>query len=280
MLTLENAYVVGLTGDWHQDLAWANVTLDTFYEYGVKYLFQLGDFGFSLDNTGRKFLFKVNQKLAKNNQFLYVTLGNHENYTHFLKHAVPVEGLLGWVQVQGYENIFFAIRGARWKIDEVSFVSLGGANSIDRVGHVEGKSWWREEQISKFDVLATTVFGHADVMLTHDAPLEVDLFKGKSSGSDDWTLTEIAYAELSREKMSEAVRVVKPNLLFHGHYHFYADHVTAMEDKTGNLFNLHSVGLDMNRSKDNMALLMLDTLSFEMIPASLSALKLVRAGVR
>lgn len=74
--------------------------------------------------------------------------------------------------------------------------------------------------------------------------------------------------------------MVKPNLLFHGHYHFYADHVTVMEDETGNLFNLHSVGLDMNRSKDNMALLMLDTLSFEMVSASLSALKLVRAGVR
>ena len=45
-------------------------------------------------------------------------------------------------------------------------------------------------------------------------------------------------------------------------------YIPAMEDETGNLFNLHSVGLDMNRSKDNMALLMLDTLSFEMIPAS------------
>lgn len=185
MLTLENAYVVGVTGDWHQDLAWADVTLDTFYEYGVKHLFQLGDFGFSLDISGRKFLFKVNQKLKENNQKLYVTLGNHENYTHFLKNTVPVEGVAGWVYLPQFPHVWFALRGARWKVDGVSFVSLGGANSIDRVNRVEGKSWWREEQLSKFDVLATTVFGYADVMLTHDAPLEVDLFGGEPTQDGD-----------------------------------------------------------------------------------------------
>lgn len=79
--------------------------------------------------------------------------------------------------------------------------------------------------------------------------------------------------------MSEAVKGVKPQLLFHGHYHFYAEHETRLVDTTGESFVLHSVGLDMNRSKSNMALLMLDTLNFEVVPVSVSALKLVRAGL-
>ncbi len=277
MLTIDNAYIVGVTGDWHQDSAWAKVALDTYYEYGATYIFQLGDFGFSLDKRGRKFLHHINETLTDNKQKLLVTLGNHENYVDFKEGAVPVPNMEGWVYVPDYPHVLFALRGARLKVDGVEFVSLGGANSIDKFFREENISWWAEEQISPFDVEATVSGGLADVMLTHDCPTGVDLFAGKESASKDWFPTEIAYAGLSRKKVLEATLDVKPKLLLHGHYHFYADHTTRLSLKRQE-FELHSIGLGMNRSKDNIAILALDSLTLEVISPSLSALKLIRQG--
>jgi hypothetical protein len=61
-------------------------------------------------------------------------------------------------------------RGARFTVVGRSFVSLGGAPSIDFETRVPGGDWWPTEMITYEDVAHVVAGGTADVMLTHDAP--------------------------------------------------------------------------------------------------------------
>lgn len=262
----KNLFFVGVAGDWHGDTYFAHLALATFARAGVTEVLQLGDFGLWPGNSGRKFLYKVNKYCDAYGITLYVTLGNHEDYTQVEK-MVPVPGVEGFVYNPDYPNIYFAVRGARWVWNDVSFVSLGGANSIDFTGRTEWISWWRDEQITLGDVYRTVQGGHADIMLTHDCPAGVDLFSNHRSDNQGWSPTQLRYAQESRMMLRQAVDSVKPDYLFHGHYHKHYDLVSELNDGVDD-YSLHSIGLNMNGyNKDASGILWLNQgdVNFELL---------------
>jgi hypothetical protein len=262
--------IVGVAGDWHGNTGWAGIAIARFAELGIQHILHLGDFGFWPGNNGQKYLYKTNKRLAANGQVLYVTLGNHEDYVQISR--LQQSQFPGWRYNPEYPHILVADRGARWEWNGRTFVSLGGANSIDFIGRTENRTWWKAEQITLDDVFKTVMHGHADIMLAHDCPAGVNLFGSHREDHGIWSPTEMRYANQSRAMMRQAVDGVKPDLFLHGHYHFFADHETVLNDGLDE-YTLHSIGLDMDGSKNNLAILELSTLDLEIIPMSWNALK-------
>jgi hypothetical protein len=265
---------VGIAGDWHANKGWARLRLLDFADLGIKRILHVGDFGVWDNNPNRdKYVHRVNKILGENHQTLYVTLGNHENYNRVSRFETVVDGPdEGWLTEKAYPHIRYAPRGHRWEWESVSFVSLGGANSIDRAYRYENVSWWQGEQIHVGEVQRTLQGGHADVFIAHDCPAGVPLFGGhKTSPGSRWSMEDFEYAQKSRASLRTAVDGVKPELLLHGHYHFKADYTTTLEDAKGIPYTLHSVGLDKDESKDNIAVLTLSSLSLDFIGYDIKA---------
>lgn len=255
---------IGLLGDTHGNTGWTLQMLGEFKRAGITRIYQLGDFGLWQGHEGQKFLFKVNRDLRQNNQKMYVTLGNHENYVlaEALRPVTSGEDT-GWLWNPQYPNILFAPRVHRFEIEGVSFLSVGGANSIDREWRIEGISWWAEEQISYGDVLRAVDGGSAQVMLTHECPNVVNLFPNGSTNS--WSVEGLVYAEKSRIAMQNIVDEVQPELLFHGHYHFYADHTTTVFIDNQPAYDIRTVGLNRDTSLENIGKLTLPDMKFDLI---------------
>lgn len=261
--------LIGIAGDWHGDQNWALARLQDFRASDVKLILHLGDFGIWQDVDGDSYLSTMNTALADNGQHILVTLGNHENYT-MVGALVTITGgqFAGWQFNPELPRILYATRGQRWEWEGVSFVSLGGANSIDRFTRQEGINWWSEEQISYGDVMRTADGGYADVFLSHDCPSGVPLF---DEGHDTqvvgakWSEAALTYAAHSRESLRAAVDDVKPGVLFHGHYHHYLDLHTELTDWNGEDYTLHSVSMGMNDQPNNIGVLELPSKEFTLI---------------
>jgi predicted phosphodiesterase len=254
---------IGIAGDWHGDVQWALLALETFAAADIETIAHLGDFGLWHGEEGTTFLTRISRSLKASDQTIYVTLGNHENYDLLEASALPIKSGedAGWVRIKEYPRILFAPRGHRWIWGDKRFVSLGGANSIDRAGRQWGTSWWRQEQISYSDVQRTRDGGHADVMLSHDAPAGFEI-----RGSDDiWSEASLIYAAGSRKALRGAVDAVKPDILFHGHHHQFLDVKVELEDENGESYTLNSIGLDKDWSLENLGVLDLDEMKFTIL---------------
>lgn len=255
--------IIGIAGDWHGNMQWSRTAIDKLAAHGIKHVLHVGDFGFWPGNGGKKYLHRVNKLLSNHGMTLYVTPGNHEDYVQ-LSTFTAHPSLPGFVFKEDYPHIVVASRGARWEWNGVSFVSLGGANSIDRQFRIENISWWRDESISLGDIYRTVEGGHADIMITHDCPAGVDIFGSHRDSNQGWTPTQIAYSNESRMALRQAVDGVKPDILFHGHYHMFLDLTTQMNDGIED-YSLRSIGLDMDGTKSNLILFELSSRDYTIL---------------
>lgn len=254
---------LGIAGDWHGNKGWAKHALLKFSHMGIKHVLHVGDFGFWPGNHGRKYLYRINKFAELYGITLYVTLGNHEDYVQ-ISAFQPHPKMKGFVYNPDYPQILVATRGARWNWNDVSFVSLGGANSIDFTGRTENITWWKGERITLGDIYRTVEGGHADIMIAHDCPAGVNIFGSHRDEKNGWTPTEIAYAQESRMALRQAVDGVKPDILFHGHYHRFLDLTTEMYDGVEG-YTLRSIGLDMDDSQKNLMVFELASREYLMI---------------
>lgn len=256
---------IGFIGDTHGNDWVVQVALDNFRKEGITDIVQVGDFGFWPGKPGQQFLAQVNTHLAKNGQILYVTPGNHEDYT-FLKYLHTRED--GWQEAR--EHILVAPRGHRWEWDGVSFVSLGGAPSVDRGWRLDFQRkqghpvWWKEEDITREDMDRTIEGGYADVMIAHDAPFGVPAIeRGIQGNPNNFRQEDLEYADEGRNKMREVVDVVRPKLFFHGHYHWKVDDkLEIFNEDTGLDDVVHILGLAADGTPMSWGRLDLDTLKF------------------
>ena len=263
MFTL-NASQVGVAGDWHGDTAWAVVALRAFTGTSVQHVFHLGDFGLWGGVAGDMYLSAVNAAAERNNLTVFVTLGNHEDYTQ-VDAMVPHPEFPGFVYNPSYPAVVFAERGARWTVNGRTFMSLGGANSIDKDNRVEWLTWWSAESITLGDAYRAVEGGHADVMVTHECPAGVELFGTHRDSDAGWSPDAVHYANGSREMMRQVVDSVKPNLLMHGHYHRVVDRYTELSDGVDR-YTVRTVGFDMNGAKvGNLAVLTVEDLSVDLV---------------
>lgn len=239
-----NSDLIGVAGDWHGNTFWAKQSLAAFNAAGIKHIFQLGDFGIWGGHDGASYIRKVNKYLTDNDQILYVTLGNHEDYVRVNATKIASDGTMWY---QGNKRIKLLPRGFRGTVGaymERSWVSLGGANSIDFKGRREGISWWREESITVADVYATASGGKAELMFCHDAPAGVPIEYDRKSQDAGWHADEVRYSNAGREILRQAVDVVQPNVLFHGHHHIFQDVNLELTDfATKETYEMRSIGL-------------------------------------
>ena len=208
---------VALAGDWERDDRWARHSLRLLADRDITTIFHLGDFGIWPGGRGRQYRSEVDGTLRGHGQVLYLTPGNHEDYDQISELPVLDDGLQ-WLT----DHIAVIPRGHRWTLGNRTWVSLGGAPSVDFPSRVEGETWWPDEAITEDDVQCVIDGGTADVMLCHDAPSPgtpaVERII-RTGGGWDWTPRGLRYAREGRALLTRAFEAVQPTLLAHGHHH-------------------------------------------------------------
>lgn len=76
--------------------------------------------------------------------------GNHENFT--MLNSLPLVEYKGALMHQVDEHIFHILRGEIMTLNNITFLCLGGACSIDKAYRTPYVSWWPEEEINKHDI--------------------------------------------------------------------------------------------------------------------------------
>ncbi len=248
-LNLKTSHRVAMAGDWHADIDWMlSVIRDAHNSNPFDYMFHAGDFGYGMYENGEAenlAMDKLSTLLEELDVTLYITLGNHENWEKFNNLIPNADGTITL-----WKNVFAFVRGYRFSVNDIPFISLGGAASINFLDLQEGYDWFREEAITMGDIYRLTE-EPTSVMITHDAPVEVkSLHENMTKLSEKWPEEGLRYSDQSQMMISAAVAKIEPLILFHGHYHTdYIEPVTMGEN------TFLSVGLNMNGRARNVAFL-------------------------
>lgn len=72
-----------------------------------------------------------------------VASGNHENYD--VIHKAPLEDYCEGKAYRISEKLRYAEHGHFFRINDHPILIFGGAESVDKEGRIEGKSWWSQE---------------------------------------------------------------------------------------------------------------------------------------
>lgn len=216
-----------LAGDTHGDAANINHLFNKAKGNDCEKILVLGDFGhFPHLKSGRTFYNEISRSAIKNGIELHWIKGNHDNH-HDLKQYS------GCVEL--HPNIFFHQNLNVWTWGKYTFCAIGGAHSIDKECRTEEIDWWSNEQISLSDIEgAAHIQSPVDVVLSHDCPISVDISKYLDYKRDIKT-------HGNRQKLQDIVEILKPKMLFHGHYHQRIDSTGIHPEDT-----FQSVGLGSN----------------------------------
>jgi hypothetical protein len=257
---------VAVAGDWHGDQVWAQARIESLGERGITTVLHVGDFGIWPGPTGKIFLRAVEAACAKRDVILLVVPGNHEDWGRLTalwssqKNRDETGALL---PLRLRDHILLLPRGYRWAMGGRTFVSLGGAPSIDFESRTPGRDWWPDgEMMSRDDVELTIAGGPADVMITHDSPgppwcvpkIEA-MIRTNPMG---WPKRALDYARIGTERVTEAFLGVAPRLLVHGHFHAPDETMVRLP---GADHDTRIWSLGMNRQEGNIRLLDLDSLT-------------------
>ena len=114
------------------------------------YIIIAGDFGVIWNSTSSELLSRQDKYLLNwYNQKNYTTLwidGNHEN--HCVLNQFPIEIWNGGKIHKISDSVIHLMRGQVYNINEKTFFTMGGADSVDKYLRVENVSWWSEEMPS------------------------------------------------------------------------------------------------------------------------------------
>lgn len=257
---------IGLAGDWHGSTGWARSAIAAFGRQGILHVHHVGDFGLGWPGGWNQYINEVAGACVKNDVYLYITPGNHENYDY-------IAGLFGdnpdepahitdrvCVLPRGYRSDLH-YEDANGDAATRSYVSLGGAPSIDFEWRQEGLSWWQAEMITLEEAEKVAADGYADIMITHDAPDggtdEVQRIIDTPWRDSGWSDRGLRYAKEGRMLMNIAFQGVRPKVFVHGHFH------VGGEAQRGDTKFL-SLDCDGSRSK-NLVILNLETLDHEWV---------------
>ncbi|MEP9384617.1 metallophosphoesterase [Nocardioides sp. KR10-350] len=257
---------IAFAGDWHGNQPFARERILNVADRGVSTVLHVGDFGIWPGRTGKRFLMGVESSCARYGVHILVTPGNHEDHGRLEQRWDNQRAQSDGAPLQPIaltEHITVLPRGYRWQIDGRSFVSLGGAPSVDKHLRSQGTDWWVEEQITEDDVERVAAGGYADVMVTHDSPdvpyAVPQVAQIIATNPQGWPDDSLRYAAVGRARMHQAFEAVAPRLFVHGHYHVRgeatvrvpdADHDTHVwalasdQERVGNLRYLDLATLD------------------------------------
>ena len=284
---LQKARKIGLLGDTHGDMGHLLAAARTFKARGIDIVIQAGDWGFIWPNENwNRNLDKISRRLDSLGMLLLVVDGNHDWLHKINEFPINPDGLR-----RLRHNVAHLPRGYRttllpydsgWPANTVSpgrvLAVLGGANSVDKQHRTEGADWWAEESITEVD-LAVLGSEHADVLIGHDAPLDVpDLDRTLASNSSGWPPEAVAYADQGRRMFHRGFMAVRPELYVGGHYHHHVDQTLTYSDTAGS-FRCRVVVLDQARPKA-ISLAVLDTWTLQLELLTLGDTRVERLTMR
>ena len=250
---------VALAGDWHGNTRWARACIAGIASSGVALILHLGDFGIWPGASGRVYLDQLEEACTALGVGIWVTPGNHEDWGSLTRLWAQPEHTGRPLHLT--EHIAVLPRGYRFTLEGRSFVSLGGAPSVDLEYRSRNKDWWAEEAIRPEDVALVIEGGYADVMLAHDAPLapyEVPRIAHiRTEQGGGWPDHALAYARVGAELVHQAFLGVRPRLFAHGHYHVVDEATVELPDATyeTRIWSLNCDGVDGNIRYLNLATL-------------------------
>lgn len=253
---------VAFAGDWHGDTQWGTARLMSWGERGIRVVLHVGDLGIWPGPPGKKFLTSLHNALARYGMVLMVTPGNHEDWPR-IDAKKPEDRGDGWGSVKWLTaHIAVLPRAHRFALRTPAgtlrtFVSLGGAPSVDFDWRTPGRNWFPTEAITDADVAATINGGHADIMLAHDSPDAPHAIAGVQdilrSNPMGFSQRGLDYATEGRQRMHQAFEAVAPALFVHGHYHVTGERLTDVHGRACRV-----VGLHQQRHSGNVMLVDLD----------------------
>lgn len=257
-LTLPDEKRVAVAGDWHINRLGVRTALSRLHRAApdVQTVLHLGDFNLGANRPWvayRKSLLDLMSEFEI--ERILVTPGNHDNWAQLAPRFAKYPS--NSYPLPGAESIAFLPRGYRFTMQQRTFLSFGGAASLDQAARIAGKDWWPEEEPSPAEADRAARRGTADVMLTHEA------VNGGSSKVDDviaspnyQQFSQLGFdaAHRSRAVVTTLWNEVRPRVLFHGHMHERAE---------GHLADgRHVYSLDRDTKPGNIGVLDLEDLSW------------------
>jgi calcineurin-like phosphoesterase family protein len=260
-----------LAGDTHGDSGHVKNLLERARDVGARAVFVLGDFGIWDHHDGGKFTDMVS-KLANRYEIPVLFLpGNHDNYDLLFEwEAEKPRTADGFYEIK--PGLFYSPRGHRWTWSGVSFLSLGGAYSVDKDWRYEEDQndleriqlrhsyggvprdkreryllktgqyhWWNQEEISEQEMRDAMVGGPVDIMLAHDKP---------RSSTPGWNRKDLEECWPNQERLQAVVDAVLPQLYMHGHLH-YAYEAVLSQDAVGHETFLKALDCDPSASRSS-----------------------------
>lgn len=205
-----------LLGDSHGFADHIDFAYDKAERFSCDAVFVLGDFGWWPKwKDGKEFIKYCCLRAQSSEIPLYFLDGNHEDYSSLDVH-VAEHGRDAFIQLA--PKFFYSPRGNTWEWGGVKFATLGGAYSIDCLDRTLGLDWFPQELISPEDVDYCLELSPVDVLLTHDAPIQVDMAAHMMAAGRNWIKgdpTTIA----NRVELQKVVDHLQPSVLLHGHWH-------------------------------------------------------------
>lgn len=230
-LTYPHERRVAIAGDWESDLPSVAATLVSLRRRApdILTILHLGDLRYEAPRStstglpGRRFISDLDELLGQLHfNRLILTAGNHDwwdqLHDEFERHPERMYRISA--------RIWVAPRGFRFQIGQATFMSFGGAVSVDR--GPGSSSWSIHESPTRADVHRASRGGRVDVLLTHEPPdagiAEVDAITGRPNR---WVPERLARSAQSRALITDLVAAVTPSRTFHGHMHVRGEAHTA-----------------------------------------------------
>ena len=207
-------------------------------------IIQVGDFGYGWSRSQYRateggdglvecdFVRHVEKMVNETGIPLYWLDGNHENFD-MLGYAIEGDGTSNASPIKLQEDgtyecrpgVFYIPRGTVLERGEKKILVCGGAASVDKARRSPYISWWPQETIKDEDVAKCLAAGKADILLTHDLPLEVTVIDRHLDPG--WGEEAVHSTYFNRVKVSEILGNSGATLMLHGHlHHSYTEEVS------------------------------------------------------
>lgn len=250
---------VGAVGDLHGNVRWVQALLPAMHRHdpSIRTVLQVGDYGFEHSGRGTH---PVDFWAEKSGiERVLVTLGNHEAW----EKISPAQEATPGSAIRASEVVWLLPRPFRFTIAGREVLSLGGASSVDKAFRTPGKDWFEDELITEEMENAAIAAGAADVLLTHESPVEAppEVLAIIASNPDGYPPDAMAISAAQRERVQRVSNAVRPAMHFHGHMHTYG---SVDRDNGRRVFSL-----DRDTRAGNAGILDMKTLTFETLPHDL-----------
>lgn len=195
----------------HGGTGWMQYVMKQAKLKGIDEVIQVGDFGYYPDkNYGQDFLYYANEACELAGIRCSTIGGNHENWERLLELNDRDDD--GFMRMPALPMLRYIPRGHTWEWGGLRFLGFGGAFSIDKEDQLLKGTYHYREQFSYAEIEKAMSAGKVDVMVSHEAPAGTKWDRPFMEKYD-------AICQNNRNAIRAIATEVRPQVLFHGHYH-------------------------------------------------------------